>query len=132
MKHISLKLAALSAALILIGGGCSSTTEDQPAPVAQGPQHETAVATYNPQGLDKKEITIKLGDFVEFRNSDLKPRWPASAPHPSHTLYPEFDAKAGIKPGEIWRFQFNKAGTWKFHDHLAATNKAFQGTVIVK
>lgn len=132
MKHISLKLAVLSAAFILIGGGCSKT-EDQPAaPIVQQPQHETVAITLNPQGLDKKEVTIKVGDYVEFRNSDLKDRWPASAPHPQHTDYPEFDPKAGIKPGEVWRFQFTKAGTWKFHDHLNAPNKAFQGTVIVK
>ncbi|OGH61116.1 MAG: hypothetical protein A2848_02235 [Candidatus Magasanikbacteria bacterium RIFCSPHIGHO2_01_FULL_50_8] len=131
MKYKTLKLAALTAAFIILGAGCSSTQTPAP-PAATGPQPTTVAITLNPQGLDKKEVTIKVGDLVEFRNSDLKAHSPASDPHPSHTAYPEFDAKGGLKPGDTWTFKFEKAGTWKFHDHAAAKDKKFQGVVIVK
>lgn len=127
--------AVLAATLLLVGAGCSSAdpvvTE---APFVPGqPVTDTVVATYNPgKGLDKKDITIKVGDSVEFRNSDLKARWPASAPHPQHTDYPEFDPKAAIQPGAVWRFTFTKAGDWKFHDHLTVSDANLRGVVHVK
>lgn len=132
MKHFSLTAVAIGTALIFIGAGCSS---NQAAPTVQenkAPQSAIVPATYNPDGITPKEITIKVGDSIEFRNSDLKAHQPASNPHPSHSLYPEFDAKTPIKPGETWVFKFEKAGTWKFHDHANPTNTKFQGTVIVQ
>ncbi len=136
MKNISLKLAAFSAALILLGAGCGGqdgTVVITPEPVEnKAPQSVTHSVTFGPNSMAPQTLTIALGDSVEFRNSDLKPHWPASAPHPAHSLYPEFDPKAPIKPGEIWLFKFEKAGTWKFHDHLNSRNTKLQGTIIVK
>lgn len=135
MKHISLKIAALGAALILLGAGCSKdgVVTITPEPLEnRPPQSTTYPITFNPSDVTPKEITIKLGDSIEFRNSDLKDHWPASAPHPSHSAYPEFDSKKALKPGDIWTFKFEKAGTWKFHDHLNGRNTKFQGTVIVQ
>lgn len=132
--HSSLILVAATT-LLLVGAGCSKqqtdTTVDSPTktpPVAQGTIYPI---TFQPTGLTPKEITIKVGDIVEFRNSDLKPHWPASAPHPTHTAYPEFDSKAKVAPGEIWTFTFTKSGDWKFHDHLNANNSRFQGIIHV-
>lgn len=69
--------------------------------------------TFSPQSTD-----IKLGDVVIFRNKSSADFWPASAPHPAHTDYPEFDAKKPIAPGGKFEFKFEKLGNWKFHDHL--------------
>ena len=63
-------------------------------------------------------LTVKAGDTVVFRNSSQEDFWPASGPHPQHTLYPEFDAKKAIAPGNIYSFKFLKVGEWPFHDHL--------------
>lgn len=137
MNHTKLKLAAFGAMLLLIGGGCKKddgqlTITQEPTQATRPVQSTTYPLTINPEGITPKELTIAIGDTVEFRNSDVKPHWPASNPHPTHTDYPEFDPKAAIEPGGIWSFKFTKAGTWKFHDHLNGRNTKFQGTVIVK
>lgn len=63
-------------------------------------------------------LTIKNGDIVVFKNNSSKDFWPASARHPDHLEYPEFDPKKGIAAGETWQFKFTKSGAWGFHDHL--------------
>ncbi len=69
--------------------------------------------TYSPASLE-----IKVGDIVFFKNTSNGSFWPASAPHPTHTIYPEFDAKAALKAGSTFEFKFTKVGEWKYHDHL--------------
>jgi len=66
-------------------------------------------------------LTIKNGDIVVFKNNSNKNFWPASAPHPQHTDYPEFDAKKEIAPGGLYQFKFTKTGAWGFHDHRTPT-----------
>jgi plastocyanin len=73
-------------------------------------------------------LDIKQGDIVFFKNSSTKSFWPASNPHPTHTAYPEFDAKSAMKPGQTFEFKFLKTGTWGFHDHL---NSSASGTITV-
>ncbi len=70
-------------------------------------------STFSPASVD-----IKVGDIVVFRNKGTSSFWPASAPHPTHTNYPEFDAGKAIASGGKWQFQFGKTGSWKYHDHL--------------
>jgi len=77
-----------------------------------------------------------------FKNESANPTWPASAMHPTHTVYPGsdiqkcgtpeagkiFDACRGLNTGETWSFQFNEVGKWNFHDHL---NAGKFGSIIV-
>lgn len=93
------------------------------APVAQ-----SAVVKATGSAFEPVTLTIKKGTKVTFQNTSSKPVWPASAPHPVHTNYPEFDAKKGIAAGSSWEFTFDKVGTWAYHDHL---NSAVTGKVIV-
>lgn len=82
-------------------------------------------------------LTINKGDIVTFKNESLLKTWPASAIHPTHTVYPAqggcigstFDACRGLKKGEYWSFVFDEVGTWKYHDHL---NPRFTGTIVVQ
>lgn len=76
-----------------------------------------------------KTITVKNGEKVTFVNNSDKGMWVASAPHPVHTDYPEFDAKKTYKPGESYEFIFSKTGKWKFHDH---SNPTANGTITVE
>ena len=71
------------------------------------------------EGFNPDDITIKLGDTVEFSSKNGKPYWPASNLHPSHRAYSEFDPKQPIEPEDTWSFTFDKVGEWKFHGHLA-------------
>ena len=79
-------------------------------------------------GFYPQELTINKGDKVIFTTTQGKPFWPASSIHPSHEIYPEFDAKEPIEPGQQWSFVFEKQGIWKYHDHLFPL---FTGTIIV-
>lgn len=69
-------------------------------------------------GFDPQEVQIDQGETVIFSNEDEQERWPASNIHPTHGIYPEFDPKRPIKPKEEWKFQFNRSGNFRFHDHL--------------
>lgn len=66
-------------------------------------------------------LEINQGDEVVFKNTGSKSRWPASNIHPTHDIYPEFDPKRELLPGESWTFQFNQAGSFRFHDHIYAS-----------
>ena len=88
-------------------------------------------------GFLPSTVEINKGDNVIFINKDSSNHWPASASHPTHTVYPEsggcigskFDACKGLKQGENWSFTFDQAGTWGYHDHLNPSNR---GTIVVK
>src|SRR3989344_8143265 len=85
-------------------------------------------------GYAPNSLEIKKGDSVVFMNNDAKEHWPASNSHPTHRIYPGsdiskcgtaeevniFDACKGLKERENYKFTFNEAGTWKYHDHLMA------------
>lgn len=73
-------------------------------------------------------LDIKAGDIVVFKNDSPGDFWPASGPHPTHTAYPEFDAKSAISSGKTFDFKFIKPGSWKFHNHL---NPEATGTITV-
>src|SRR5690606_35921340 len=51
-----------------------------------------------------------------------------SSLHPTHEIYPEFDSKERVVPPENWEFVFDKAGSWKYHDHI---NSHATGIIIV-
>lgn len=122
-----------------------NTTSKVPAVIDDTTVEETAatdsqsvVITHTNNGYTEKEITIKKGQTVTFLNESDRASWPASAYHPTHTVYPEktnndclgssFDACRGLEKGESWSFTFNKVGTWGFHDHLNASQT---GKVVV-
>jgi plastocyanin len=99
---------------------------DAPVPTPTPTPTSTAPKTYDISATDAgytpATLTIKKGDTVKFTNNGTKLNWPASAPHPTHTDYPEFDPKKGIAVGSSWSFTFTKTGTWRFHDHLNPTH----------
>ncbi|OHA27081.1 MAG: hypothetical protein A3C06_01110 [Candidatus Taylorbacteria bacterium RIFCSPHIGHO2_02_FULL_46_13] len=93
---------------------------------------KTEMITYTDDGFSPSLVTIKVGDTVEFKNASSVDFWPASAMHPTHTVYPGSDikkcdtsAEAGIfdacknyAPGASWSFTFTNKGTWAYHNHL--------------
>ena len=127
--------------VLLIGGGIwyftqSQQTETlQPTPEIQNNQNEEQPADtqrtirYTEDGYAPNTLTVSQGETIVFHNESSKDMWPASAPHPTHTNYPEFDAKRAISPGETYEFTFTKIGAWKFHDHR---DPAKFGTITVE
>src|SRR3989344_4244411 len=92
----------------------------------------TATITYDGSSFSPSSVTIKKGGTVAWNNESTSEMWVASAQHPNHTMYsgtsrtahcPDtsktaFDQCAG---GNNYTFQFDKVGTWKYHDHLNAS-----------
>lgn len=83
-----------------------------------GPDILVSEVIYDGAKFLPASLSIKTGDVVIFKNSSQKDFWPASDPHPTHTNYPEFDAKKPIPPGGTFQFKFMKSGTWGYHNHL--------------
>lgn len=86
---------------------------------------KTVTVSYSKDGYSPTSLEIKLGDTVKWV-SDGAPMWTASAKHPTHEIYPEFDQK---NTGNNYEFTFTKAGTWKYHNHLSANHF---GSITVK
>ena len=64
-------------------------------------------------------LTIHVGDIVLWINDSTDYLWPASDHHPTHELYPEFDAKRAVTQAKPWAFKFERRGTWTYHNHLS-------------
>ena len=107
---------------------------------------ESITITYTSAGYVPKEVTISQGTEVIFENKgrlSLVFMWPATAIHPTHTIYPGssilkcggaekvriFDSCQGIAPQDSWSFIFNETGSWGYHGHLQAR---FTGKIIVE
>jgi plastocyanin len=111
--------------------------------IDEGTMMESHLVVFSGSGYSPKELTIHKGDTVVFKNTSNKDTWPATAQHPTHTVYPGsdidkcdtedepfiFDACRGISPGEEWSFMFSEAGKWGYHDHLGVSN---WGQIIVE
>lgn len=89
----------------------------------------SVVITYTDTGgFQPSSVIIKRGATVIFRNESGWAFWPASNDHPTHLLYPEFDAKEEYGPGRSYSFTFLKVGTWPFHNHVGVGG----GTITVE
>ena len=82
--------------------------------IAQG----DIVVKITPDGFIPLEVNIKQGEKVVWWNESGAYAWPASDLHPTHTLYSAFDPLEPIPEGQAWAFVFNRAGEWKYHNHL--------------
>ena len=87
------------------------------------------VVTFTDNGFEPSTLTVKAGDTVEFENESGDDFWPASNVHPTHELYPGFDAQKTILDGDSYEFTFDRVGRWGYHDHL---NPDIQGTIVVE
>ena len=153
-----MKLVLIGAVLLIVIGGVwyisgNKTSEpgnqvspdlsaEAPSEV-EGAKAEGNLVSITSSGFSLSTLGIKQGETVTFKNEDTQPSWPASAIHPTHTVYPNssiakcgtaeentiFDSCKGLATGEAWSFQFDIPGTWKYHDHL---NPSHSGTIIVE
>jgi len=83
---------------------------------------------YTDKGFVPEKISVEAGSLVQFVNESSKDMWVASAPHPSHIKLPTFDQFKPLKKGAIYRYVFDKKGTWEYHDHI---NPSAGGVVTV-
>lgn len=81
------------------------------------------------EGFEPREAYVRPGGTVLFSANHERSFWPASNLHPQHDIYPAFDPKRALGPGEMWSFTFTEAGTYGYHDHLRAY---FNGVIYVE
>lgn len=96
---------------------------------------DSVTVTYSDSGYSPQAITVAEGETVTWVNESSKKMWVASAMHPTHTMYDgtslkehcasdatdSFDACQEVNQGETYSFTFEKAGEWKYHDHIDAS-----------
>lgn len=87
------------------------------------------IVNYTDTGFNPSSLEIKVGQIVRFVNQSNRGMWVGSGPHPTHTAYPEFDAKKNIPNGGVYEFTFNKIGEWGYHNHL---KENATGKILVK
>lgn len=105
--------------LVIVGGALVWYTKKSSDTLPQNETRESHTEVLMKTGMfDPSELTVETGTKVIFKNADENTHWPASNLHPTHGIYPEFDPKKAIGPGDEWSFTFDKAGKWKYHDHL--------------
>ena len=56
-------------------------------------QPNSNIIEFTDSGYSPSTLTIKKGDTVTFINKQNSLTWPASAIHPTHTVYPRSDIK---------------------------------------
>ena len=143
--------------LVVAVSGCINNSNETPSgghelgatvQVGDGSSNEGSETPQNVQvqitssGFEPKTVTINSGDTVTWINEQENPSWPASAVHPTHTVYPGsgiekcstspdtiFDACSGLKEGESYSFTFTEIGSWGYHDHLRPN---WTGKIIVQ
>lgn len=118
---IVLFVGGVFAVLRYADNGQEASQENAQMPITAAPSgipEGSAVVTMGEEGYEPLRLTISQGDTVTFTNAASSDRWPASNIHPTHEIYSEFDPKRPVSPGESWSFTFDRAGEWRFHDHL--------------
>lgn len=114
---------------------------DQTSPTSEVPvveQPETPETKVTGEELNEQEVefdgktftpakvTVKKGQTVRWANKGTGHMEVASAPHPTHTIYPEFDQEdTEFKDKEEFVFKFEKVGSWNFHNHEPFISGAF-------
>ena len=111
-----------------------ATTTSPAAAVSPTPSAIEATASANTvtisdTGFTPATLTVPVNTTVTFTNNGQGAHWPASAPHPTHTGLPGFDAERGLATGESYSYTFTKVGTWPYHDHL---NPRLFGSITVE
>lgn len=89
----------------------------------QAQTSQTHVIHITKYGFTPQKVEVVQGSTIQFINDDRVPHWPASDPHPTHTIYPELDSKQGLVFKGKFEFKADKVGIWEFHDHLSPTHK---------
>ncbi|MDP2641334.1 MAG: cupredoxin domain-containing protein [Candidatus Yanofskybacteria bacterium] len=123
-----LALGSIGAILYFINGETPETQNEQEQREESSLNGEEAtlssdvppqiIIRYTDQGYEPNSVRVATGTEVTFVNESSGSMWVASAPHPTHHILPEFDARMGLPQGEQYSFTFTQSGTWQYHDHL--------------
>lgn len=88
-----------------------------------------AVVRMSPYAFVPREVTVRRGEAVEFRNVATAMQRPMSDPHPGHGGNAALDADGFVEPGRSWYAVMDEAGTFPVHDEVYPS---VRGTVTVR
>ncbi len=131
IKKMAVFGAVVSSALILSACNLYKSPATSTAPTEQEATTTPVggnVVTYSDSGFSPAVLTVKVGESVEFKNDSATNIQVNSAPHPTHTQFPELNI-GQIAPGESKSVTFTAAGTKKYHNHLNASEN---GSIVVE
>ncbi len=120
--------ALVLAACTKTAGQSTSNANQSPAAVGSTSPEAANTITYSDNGFSPNPINVKVGEAVTFKNASSSVVQVNSAPHPAHNLYPILNIGA-INPGESKSITFTSAGTYKYHNHLNASQN---GQIVVQ
>jgi len=78
---------------------------------------------YTNDGFVPKNIEVPAGSLVEFINESDREMWVASDTHPTHERLATFDQFRSYPKGGVYRYLFDKPGTWPYHDHISPADE---------
>lgn len=126
-----IKILTFIIVVVVLAGGVwflKGQNESQQDIIPSRPDSEAtqgeAEVVYTDAGYSPKDLRVKAGTTVVYKNQSSGPMWTASNIHPTHSILPEFDAKTSTPVGESYSFTFTKNGEWKYHNHLKPNHGA--------
>ena len=140
VKKIALMAIVASSALVIAGcnlyksqptGGSQNQQQEQSTGGTASAQ-ETVTITFNGSSFEPKEVTVKTGGKITWKNDSQETIQVASDIHPTHSLNKELtngQFVTELAPGASAGVTVTKTGSWGYHDHL---NPGRRGKVIVK
>ena len=104
------------------------TTKAMEKTTQRMPEHSMHTVNYTNKGFEPKELTIKAGDMVTFKDNSSHELMTAFGEHASHDEYPDGEAHPTIGKGESETITFPKTGTFDYHNHHLEED---EGSIIV-
>ena len=108
----------------------SSTTQPLASAAIISATIPPAVVSITNSGFTPATISVKVGQAVDWTNTDTTPHFVTSDnPKPLTNTTPDPKSPQAIDPDSSYNYVFNKIGTYTYHDDL---NPNFTGIVVVK
>jgi plastocyanin len=93
---------------------------------------EAARVAITANGIEPKELKIKVGMKVNWTNTDKRPHQVAADPFPTNDSIPNFNSTIILQEDDQSVHVFEQRGTFTYHDQQDPFNKAFHGTIVVE
>lgn len=106
----------------------TSSPTAMPSPSTEPAPQEITIIEVTDTGYKPQTLNASVGVRINWVNKSSKKVTVHSADHPTHLVHPLLN-KGEFAPGEAVQVVFDKAGTYKYHNHY---DPDMTGTVIVK
>ena len=115
------------------GGGGGNPTGPGNSGSSNAPGPIGATITIATGRVTPSEVTISVGQSVNFVNNDGQTRNVTSDPHPNHTDCPSINAVGNLGNGQSRATNaITAARTCGFHNHDDPDNASFRGRIIIQ